>query len=294
MGLWADPTEGRTLWMSSLYQIWRLESALLPGQKYKGHDRLYVPREGITTGNLDVHDVAQEAGGRLVFVNTLFSCLATFSRRLSFTPIWRPPFISRLMPEDRCHLNGLGLEEGRAAYVTTCSSSDAAGGWRDRRGDGGSLIDMRSNQTLVDGLSMPHSPRVYDGRIYLHNSGTGQFGWVDRQAGKFMPICFCPGYLRGLAFLENCAVVGLSKPRDKAFTGLHLDSELAKRKVSPMCGLQVIDLASGDVIHWLKIEGLVSELYEVVVLPTVTRPDLLGFKTDEIQQIITSDEPEKL
>jgi len=294
MGLWADRTEGQTLWISSLYQIWRLENSLLPGQTYKGCDRLYVPREGITTGNLDVHDVAQEAGGRLVFINTLFSCLATVSRRLSFAPLWKPPFISKLMPEDRCHLNGLALENGRAAYVTTCSSSDVAAGWRDRRGDGGSLIDVRSNQTLIGGLSMPHSPRVHDRRIYMHNSGTGQFGWVDRQSRKFVPICFCPGYLRGLAFLGNCALVGLSKPRDQVFTGLQLNSELARRGAEPTCGLQVIDLASGAVVHWLKIEGVVSELYEVVVLPKVLGPDLLGFKGEEIHHTITMDQPAEL
>jgi len=294
MGLWADATDGRTLWVSSLYQIWRLEHALLEGQNYQGHDRLYIPREGITTGNIDVHDVAQEASGRLVFINTLFSCLATISSRLSFSPLWHPPFITKLMPEDRCHLNGLGLESGRAAYVTTCSSSDVPEGWRERRGDGGSLIDVRSNQTLVSGLSMPHSPRVHRGNIYLHNSGTGHFGCVDRAARKFVPICFCPGYLRGMAFLGNCALIGLSKPRDKAFKGLELDGELAKRGVAPKCGLQVIDLGSGEVAHWLALEGSVSELYEVVVLPTVKWPTLVGLGTDDIRGIVTMDQPQNL
>jgi uncharacterized protein (TIGR03032 family) len=294
MGLWADETEGRTLWVSTLYQIWRLENALLPGQKFKGNDRLYIPREGITTGNLDVHDVAQEAGGRLIFINTLFSCLATFSRSFSFAPLWQPPFISKLMPEDRCHLNGLGLEDGRAAYVTTCSSSDVAEGWRASRGNGGSLIDVRSNQTLLSGLSMPHSPRVHRGKIYLHNSGTGYFGSVDRAAQKFVPICFCPGYLRGLAFLGDFAIVGLSRPRDAGLTGLELDGELARRGSPAICGLQVIDLRSGEVAHSLKIEGLITELYEVVVLPTVTEPMLLGFKTNEIHGTITMDQPASL
>jgi uncharacterized protein (TIGR03032 family) len=294
MGLCSDLTDGPTLWVATLYQIWRLENALLPGQTVNGHDRLYVPREGITTGNLDLHDLAQEASGRLVFVNTLFSCLATVSKRLSFSPIWQPPFISKLMPEDRCHLNGLALEHGRAAYVTTCSSSDIAEGWRQHRGDGGSLIDVRSNQTLIGGLSMPHSPRVHEGRIYLHNSGLGYFGRADTAAGKFVPICFCPGYLRGMAFLRHHALVGLSKPRDKGFSGLQLDTELQKRNLPPTCGLQVIDLTSGEVVHWLKIDGLVSELYEVVVLPTVTLPMLVGFKTNEIHQIITMDQPQSL
>ncbi|HJZ55726.1 MAG TPA: TIGR03032 family protein, partial [Gemmataceae bacterium] len=133
MGLWAD---GQTLWMSSLYQLWRFENALAPGHRYQDHDRLYVPRVGYTTGDLDTHDIAVESGGRVVFVNTKFSCLATLHDRDSFTPLWRPPFVSRLAPEDRCHLNGLALEDGRARYATAVSRSDVADGWRERRRDG--------------------------------------------------------------------------------------------------------------------------------------------------------------
>jgi uncharacterized protein (TIGR03032 family) len=294
MGLWCDETDGRTLWVSSLYQIWRLENALLRGQNYKGHDRLYVPREGRTTGNLDVHDIAQDSSGRLVFINTLFSCLATFSQSFSFAPLWHPPFISKMAPEDRCHMNGLALENGQPAYVTACSTSDTADGWRSQRGDGGCLIDIRSNETLLSGLSMPHSPRVHNGEIYLHNSGAGCFGRVDKATRSFIRICSCPGYLRGLAFLGGYAIVGLSRPRDKGLKGLQLDDELANAGTTPLCGLQVIDLTSGQVIHWIKIGGVINELYEVAVLPTVRQPTLLGFKTDEIHQVITMDQPQLL
>jgi uncharacterized protein (TIGR03032 family) len=294
MGLWSDSAAGQTLWVATLYQLWRLENSLLPGQKLKESDRLYVPREGITTGNLDVHDLAQDINGRLVFVNTLFSCLATVSSRLSFAPLWQPPFISSLRPDDRCHLNGLAMEDGRPAYVTSCSTSDTAEGWRQHRRDGGCLIDVRSNQILLTGLSMPHSPRVHEGRTYLHNSGSGYFGYADIAAGAFVPITFCPGYLRGMTFTGGCVVVGVSKPRDRGFAGLQLDDELRQRKLAPLCGLQVLRLCDGEVIHWLRIEGLVGELYEVVMLPTVRLPALLGFKTDEIHRTVTMDYPEAL
>src|SRR5881227_2099962 len=121
MGLWAD---GQTLWLSTLYQLWRFENLLRPGESYQGHDRLYVPKIGYTTGDLDVHDVAVEADGRLVFVATGFGCLATLNERYSFTPLWRPEFLSKLAAEDRCHLNGLALEEGRCRYVNAVSSTD--------------------------------------------------------------------------------------------------------------------------------------------------------------------------
>jgi uncharacterized protein (TIGR03032 family) len=286
MGLWGD---GQTLWMSSLYQLWRFENALAPGEQYNGHDRLYVPRVGYTTGDLDIHDLAVDAGGRVVFVNTRFSCLAALSERASFTPLWRPPFVSRLAAEDRCHLNGLAMDQGRPRYVTAVSTSDVTDGWRDRRRDGGVVIDVHSNQVIASGLSMPHSPRVHQGRLWLLQSGTGYLGSIDLAGGTFQPLTFCPGYLRGLAFAGEYAIVGLSGPRhdQKTFGGLALDDELAAHGASARCGLYVIDLRSGDVAHWVRLEGMVSELYDVVVLPGVVRPMALGFKTDEIQRLLT-------
>jgi uncharacterized protein (TIGR03032 family) len=293
MGLWGD---SQTLWMSSLYQLWRFENYLQPGEGYNGCDRLYVPKVGHTTGDLDIHDVAVEAGGRVVFVATSFGCLATLSDRASFTPLWRPPFVSKLAPEDRCHLNGLALDNGRAAWVTAVSTSDVTDGWRDRRRDGGVVVDVRSNQVIASGLSMPHSPRFHRGRLWLLNSGTGFLGSLDPATGTFQPLTFCAGYLRGLAFAGDYAVVGLSGPRHdrKTFGGLALDEELAKRGAEPRCGLQVIDLRTGDVVHWVRIEGLVSELYDVVALPGVVRPMALGFKTDEIQRLLTLGAPGQL
>lgn len=292
MGLWA---ESQQLWVSSLYQLWRFDNVLASGQLHEGFDRLYVPRVGHTTGDLDIHDVVVEATGRVVFVNTRFSCLATLSERHSFTPLWRPPFLSKLAAEDRCHLNGLALQEGRARYVTAVSASDVADGWRDRRRDGGCVLEVPDGRVVVGGLSMPHSPRIYRGDLWVHNSGAGYFGKIDRAAGKFVPLTFCPGYLRGLAFTGNYAVVGLSRPRhDRTFGGLALDEELARRNADARCGLQVIDLTSGDVVEWVRIEGMVSELYDVAVLPGVVRPTALGFKTREIEQLLTMDEPQKL
>jgi uncharacterized protein (TIGR03032 family) len=141
MGCWAAP-DAQTLWMSSQYQLWRFENALAPGHLHQGYDGLYVPRAAFTTGDLDIHDVAVEASGRVVFVNTLFGCLATLHEHASFTPLWGPPFLSALVPEDRCHLNGLAVRDGRVRYVTAVASSDVADGWRDRRGDGGCVIDV--------------------------------------------------------------------------------------------------------------------------------------------------------
>jgi uncharacterized protein (TIGR03032 family) len=254
-----------------------------------------VPRTGHTTGDLDVHDLAVDAGGRVVFVATSFGCLATLSERHSFTPLWRPPFLSRLAAEDCCHLNGLALEDGLPRYVTVVSRSDVADGWRDRRRDGGAVLEVPSGRVVAEGLSMPHSPRVHRGRLWLLNSGTGMVGSIDATRGTFVPLTFCPGYLRGLALVGDYAVVGLSRPRrDKTFAGLELDEALARHGAEARCGLHVIDLRTGGTVHWVRLEGMVSELYDVAVLPGVTRPMALGFKSSEVQQVITIDDAGRL
>jgi uncharacterized protein (TIGR03032 family) len=285
MGLWADSS---SLYMSTLYQIWRFENALEPGQLHQGYDRLYLPQLSYVTGDLDVHDLAIDAEGQILFANTLFGCLATVSETHSFRPLWQPPFISRLGAEDRCHLNGLALREGQPAYMTAVSQSDVADGWRDKRREGGCVVDIPSSEVILTGLSMPHSPRVYRDRLWLHNSGTGEFGYVDPQLGRFEPIAFCPGYLRGLSFAGDFAIAGISKPRhNRTFSGLALEENLQQKQTEPRCGLLVIDLRSGDIVHWLRIEGIVSELYDVVAIPGVIRPMAIGFKSDEIRRIVT-------
>jgi uncharacterized protein (TIGR03032 family) len=291
MGL-CPSAEGNGFWMSSLYQLWRFENMLGPGEQADGHDRLYVPQLGITTGDCDIHDIATQGDGQLVMVNTLFSCLAAPSDRHSFRPLWHPPFISRLAAEDRCHLNGLAMRAGHPATVSAVSASDAADGWREHRAAGGVLIDVPSQEILATGLSMPHSPRWYRDQLWLCNSGTGEFGRLDVTSGRFEPLTFCAGYLRGLAFHGDYALLGTSMPRhNKTFSGLPLDDALAQRKAQARCGIQVVDLRTGDVVHWIRFEGVVQELYDVITLPGARNPALIGLKTDEIRRLISMEEP---
>jgi len=279
---------GDGFYMSSLYQVWRFANVLDAGQAQDGYDRLYVPQVGHTTGDLDIHDMAVDGQGRLVFVNTLFGSLATLSDTHSFKPLWRPPFISRLAAEDRCHLNGLAMKDGQPAYVTAASTSDVVDGWREHRVGGGVVIDVARNEIVARGLSMPHSPRWHRGRLWLLNSGTGEFGHIELESGKFVPLAFCAGYLRGLYFVDDFALVGLSKPRDnKTFSGLPLDDRLRAHGAEARCGVQVIDLRTGDAVHWLRIDGIVDELYDVIPLPGVRTPMALGFKTDEIRRVLS-------
>jgi uncharacterized protein (TIGR03032 family) len=283
-----------TVLLATLFQIIKFRNVLEPGQFINGvNDACFVPREIFVTGELDAHDVGQLADGRIIFVNTRFNCLATPSARHSFTPVWKQPFISRIVKEDRCHLNGLAMENGVPRYVTAVSKSDTIDGWRDRRSDGGIVIDVQTNEIVIGGLSMPHSPRLYRGKLWVLNSGTGELGWIERgtsaDTSRFHPLAFCPGFLRGLAFHGKHAFLGLSKPRYERFEGLALDKKLADADSEPWCGVQVIDLDTGTCVHWFRIDGAVAELYDLAAIPDVVRPMSLGFATDEILGLTTHD-----
>lgn len=280
-----------TVVLATLAQIHRFENTLGPDQQINNtFDVCYVPRVSYTTGAIDAHDVGMDKDGRLIFVNTRFNCLATTSQSRSFKPVWKPDFISAIVEEDRCHLNGMAMDKGRPAYVTAVSKSDTIDGWRDRRADGGIVIDVASGAIVCEGLSMPHSPRVYNGRLYVLNSGTGEFGWVDPKAKPheaFRPIAFCPGFVRGLSFHGKFAFVGLSRPRYERFEGLELDARLKKADSEPWTGVQVIDLDSGRVVQWLRLDGPVAELYDTATIPGVRTPMSIGFLSGDIAQLVT-------
>lgn len=287
MGM-AVGTGAQSLALATQFQVYRFNNVIEPGD-VGAFDAAYVPHLGWSIGSVDPHDVGFAGDGRPLFVNTLYSCIASVSDTRNFRPLWKPHFISELVPEDRCHLNGMAMIDGRPRFVTAVSCTDVKDGWRDHRSDGGVVIDVESDEIVVDALSMPHSPRFHDGRLWILNSGAGQFGFVDLPTGRFQPIAFCPGYARGLAFAGRFAIVGLSSPRENgAFGGLPLDEELKSRGSQPFCGLLIVDVETGSIVEWARIDdGGVSELYDIVVLPGVLRPSMVGFKTDEIKKRIS-------
>ena len=275
--------KGSQLWMSSLYQLWRFENFLDPGDLSDGYDAMYVPVSGHTTGDIDIHDIHIKENNSALFVNTRFNCLATLGPKFSFEPVWKPPFIDRIAAEDRCHLNGMAMQNDKPRYVTCVSNSNLSEGWRDHRASGGLVIDVESGEPVIGGLSMPHSPRLYSEKLWILQAGTGEFGYIDVNKGKFEPVCFLPGFARGLTFIGEYAVIGLSKPRNnKTFNGLALNERLKSENTSAKCAAYVVNLRTGDVEHMLEIEGM-GEIYDVAVLPGIRRPKALGFKTDEIR-----------
>ena len=290
MGLAGDRER---FFLASQYQIWRFENVLDEGASLDGYDRLYVPQVGYTTGDLDVHDVGIDESGTPIFVGARFNCLAAVSERYHFRPLWFPPFITDLAAEDRCHLNGLAMEGGRPRYVTACAATDTESGWRAFRNHGGCVIDVEERRVVAEGLSMPHSPRLHEGRLWVLDSGRGHLGTVDRRSGAFERVAFCPGYARGLAFAGRHAILGLSQPRhEPTFSGLELERNLEGHGERPRCGLRVIDLSTGEPVAELAFGEPVRELYDIAVLEGVARPKAIGFKSDEIRTRVWADPEE--
>ena len=293
MGLAVDSSR---LALGTLNQVWFLRNApdIAPRIEPAGaHDACYLPRSCHVTGDIAVHEMAW-VGEELWIVNTRFSCLCTLGPDYSFVPRWRPPFITVLAAEDRCHLNGLAVGQdsnpataqgGSESYptprfVTALGETDTAGGWRANKAGGGILMDVPSGAIVARGLCMPHSPRWHDGRLWLLESGTGQLALIDLAHGRRQVVTQLPGFTRGLAFAGPYAFVGLSKIRPtSAMDGV----PLAERRDKLKCGLAVVDLRSGQMTAFLEFQTAVEEIFDVQVLPGLRFPEVVGFQKDAIQ-----------
>jgi uncharacterized protein (TIGR03032 family) len=272
MGVAADPD---VLAVCTRSEVWFARNAPDIAAKLEPrghHDACYLTRACHYTADVQGHEAAW-AGGEVWLVNTLFNCLCTLHDRYSFAPRWRPPFITQLVPEDRCHLNGLAVAGGRPAYVTAAAETDVRQGWRPVKGTGGCVIDVATGETVVRGLCMPHSPRVAGGRLYLTDSGTGRLVSADVTSGRVETVAAVPGFARGLAVCGTLAFVGLSRIRPTSdMTGL----PVAAHPDRLTCGLAVVDLNAGRVVADLTFTSPVDEIFDVQLLPGVRRPFLAG------------------
>jgi uncharacterized protein (TIGR03032 family) len=272
---------GSRLALGTRKEVWFLRNApdIAPQIEPPGtHDACYLPRMCHITGDIGVHEVAW-AGEELWVVSTRFSCLATLDPDYSFVPRWRPPFITALAAEDRCHLNGLAMDVGQPRFVTALGITDVRDGWRADKPHGGCIIDIPSGEFVTRGLCMPHSPRWYDGRLWILESGTGEVVIVDSATGKRETITQLPGFTRGLAFAGTYAFVGLSKIRPtSAMDGV----PLADRRDELRCGIAVVDLRSGQTSAFLEFQSAVEEIFDVQLLAGSRFPEVIGFQKEAL------------
>jgi uncharacterized protein (TIGR03032 family) len=234
-------------------------------------DSCFITRSAHYTGMINIHDIEWGAEG-LWAVNSSFSCLCTLSPDASFIPRWKPYFISELVPEDRCHLNGMTLKDGKPAYVTTFSKFNEAGMWRKGNKFDGTLMDVERNHIVVDGLSMPHSPRYYRGKVYYCNSGLGHLCCYDPATGTNQVLAEVPGFTRGMDFYGPLLFVGLSKVRQSDVTS---PAPLAQKYTETFSGIWVINLENNETVATLKFTGNVDQIYDVAVLPGCHFPELI-------------------
>lgn len=248
------------------------------------YDSLFLPRVSYHTGDANVHDLAFGNDGLWV-VNTRFCCLSRLSDEFNFVPVWKPPFLSEIVPEDRCHLNGLAMMDGQPKYVTCLGETDVVGGWRPGKATGGCVIDVPSNQIIARGFAMPHSPRWYRGQLFALNSGAGELIAIDPKSGRHLVICALPAYLRGLGFVGNFAIIGMCQIREKhIFGGLPVQQKHSKL----LCGIAIVDVVAGQVIGMFEFTSGCQELFETQFLPGVARPMILNRESEAFLQAFTA------
>ncbi len=265
------------IWAGLEHSIWHFRDYPIAAKSIKGERKFntcYLPADIHFTANIDIHEM-EYANDELYFINTKFSCLCIADKKTSFKPIWKPSFISVLQPTDRCHLNGFCLRDGEPRYVTALGVTDEPLGWRKNKVDGGVLIDIATNEILIKGLCMPHSPRWHNDKLWLLESGKGSLSYFDFKKKKAIEVIRLPGFTRGISFVGNLAFIGLSKVRESAtFSGLPI-TKLEKR----VSGIWIVDIKKGEIISFIEYTKGVEEIFSVNVLP-YTDMELFGFDND--------------
>lgn len=265
-------------------QVWIFQRAYnlkgLDGQPLP-YDAVFTPRKSYVTGDISAHQAVWH-NNSLIIVNTRFSCLCTLSDSSSFVPSWKPHFISEVVPEDRCHLNGLCCDERGPRYATALGTTDSVEGWRKDKRDGGVLIDVRENTVVCSGLSMPHSPVLHQGTLWVLESGTGSLCTVNPSTGQKTIVAEFPGFLRGLSFYGDLAFIGSSTIREKKeFGGLPIEERYPELK----CAVYVINIKTGDTIGFIEFTKGIEELFDLTLLPHILNPHLIGFEDDAVDGV---------
>jgi len=250
-------------------------------KEIKESDSLYLPRASITTGMINIHDIAWGDTGLWV-VNSTFSCLSTLSPEYSFIAKWKPPFISELVPEDRCHLNGMAMKDGKPKYVTTFNQFNEKDSWTKKNKHDGTLIDIDTNEILLDGLIMPHSPRYYKGFVYICESGTGQVWKYNPITKEKIELIKLQGFTRGVNFYGNLMFVGLSKSRT---SNIKNPIPLSKEYEETFSGIWIVNLDDGSEIGHIKFDGDVEQVYDIAIIPNSTNPNIIQSSNTLIRHI---------
>lgn len=238
----------------------------------KKYDALYMPRATYHTGTLDIHDLSFGQNQRLFAVNTLFSSIVEIDSNYNFTPYWTPPFIDKLVSEDRCHLNGMALQNGLPKYVTAFNQGNVAGSWRDNITTTGVLMDVETNETILSNLGMPHSPRIFNNELFVLLSATGELIKVNKESGTYDVITKVEGFVRGMDLHNDYLFIGLSKLRKNSSTF----AKLPFADKAQEAGILVVHLPTGSIAGKITYTSSLDEIYDIKVLADKMRPNILN------------------
>jgi len=240
------------------------------------YDSMYMPQATYHTGPLDIHDLSY-GNEKLYGVNTLFSCIVNIDDDYHFTPYWKPKFISKLAGEDRCHLNGMCMEDGLPKYVSAFSQGDKISSWRERVTETGILVNAQTDEIVSENLAMPHSPRLVNNELYVLQSATGELSHINTSSGESTEVCNLGGFVRGMSYHKEFLFIGLSKLRKNSSTFAHLD--IAEK--ANYCAIAIVHLPTGVKVGEIKYNTSVDEIFDIQVLPNKLRPNILNTMTDD-------------
>ncbi len=273
-------TSRRTVEMYALSRQLAAPYPAAPGR----YDAIFVPVGNWRTGECLLHEIHLD-GPSIVAANTLFSCISRSDMRHSFEPLWKPPFISALMPEDRCHLNSFAADaQGRIRFVTAFAETDARRGYRDVPLDSGVVIDVMHNTVIAKGLGMPHSVRVFDETLFVLDSATGSLWRMNLETRKGEAMLRLPGFTRGMRRLGDVLIIGISPLRDTAKA-----RELPVFADNPDCkaGLAAVDFHTGKVLGMLRLPETIVEVLDITIVPGARRLHIQNPAADNLVAIET-------
>lgn len=246
--------------------------------KQNTYDSLWLPRMTYYTGLVDMHDVAFGDDG-IYGVNTSFSCICKIDGNYNFTPVWKPPYIKEVAPGDLCHLNGMVVLNGKPKYVTALGITTTPQGWKENIVNGGVLMDVEKNEIVLNHLSMPHSPKMYNNELYLLMSASGEFIKVNLEEKTYTTLKKFDGFCRGLSFYKDFAFIGFSKLRKNSSTF----AKLSFSDKANFSGIKIIHMPTNAEVGEIIYETSVDEIYEVLILEDMIRPNILNTQ-DEIHK----------
>lgn len=279
-----------TLWLAQKLGLWKLENGARTGGFTAENRDVYLPRQQYITGDLGITDLAVDGHGALLLASGSLSMVGRACSEASIEAVWRPPFISKVAAENRCGLSGLGLYDTDRHCVSLWSRSDQPDGWRSGYLDSGVIMTIKGGKILCEGLSLPRAPRWGQGGLFVLNTGTAEFGRVDPESRRFVPLCQCPSYPTGLALHGHWAVVTVTEePPD--LPGLPASESFGNRGIKPFSGVLLVDTRTGDIAHNARFENSLNQISSVAVIPRTQSAVALGPHDEKLAPLVTFRRP---